>query len=72
MPILNVKVSAPRSDELTQKIASTLAELTESVLGKRPDVLAMTIEYVDPRDWFGGRALARLPRARAAFTSTSR
>ena len=59
MPILNVKVSAPRSDELTQKIASTLAELTESVLGKRPDVLAMTIEYVDPRDWFvGGRSLA--------------
>jgi 4-oxalocrotonate tautomerase len=59
MPILNVKVSAPRSDELTRKIASTLAELTTSILGKQPEVLAIAIDYVDPRDWIvGGRSLA--------------
>jgi 4-oxalocrotonate tautomerase len=59
MPILNVKVSAPRSDELTGKIASTLAELTTSILGKQPEVLAIAIDYVDPRDWIvGGRSLA--------------
>ena len=59
MPILNVKVGAPRSDHLTQQIASTLAELTNRVLGKPPEVTAIAISYVDPRDWIvGGRSLA--------------
>ncbi len=59
MPILNVKVAASRSDKLSNEIASTLVELTKRVLGKNPDLMAVTISYVDPRDWFvGGRSLA--------------
>ena len=59
MPILNVKVSGPRSDELTRDIARTLVEITTRVLGKNPELTAVAISYVDPRDWIvGGRSLA--------------
>jgi 4-oxalocrotonate tautomerase len=59
MPILDVKVSAPRSEELTGRLTATLAELTVSVLGKKPELIAIAVTYVDPRDWFvAGRSLA--------------
>jgi len=59
MPILNVKVAAPRSDELTHQIAGTLVEITKRVLGKNPELTAVTVSYVDPRDWIiAGRSLA--------------
>jgi 4-oxalocrotonate tautomerase len=59
MPILNVKVAAPRSDDLTRQIASTLLGLTSRVLGKSPELTAIAIDYIDPRDWIvGGRSLA--------------
>lgn len=59
MPILNVKVSAIRSDEMTRAIASLLIDRTQHILGKDPAVTAIAIDYVDPRDWIaGGRTLA--------------
>jgi 4-oxalocrotonate tautomerase len=59
MPILNVKVSAPRTTELSERINEMLLELTSRVLGKRRDLTAIAIDYVDPRDWFvGGKSLA--------------
>ena len=59
MPILNVKVSAQRSAQMTQKIAATLLDLTSRILGKDPKVTAITIDYVDPADWIvGGQTLA--------------
>jgi 4-oxalocrotonate tautomerase len=59
MPILNVKVAAARSPELTQRIAGTLIELTSRVLGKAPELTAIAIDYVNPEDWIvGGRSLA--------------
>jgi 4-oxalocrotonate tautomerase len=59
MPILNVKVSANRSPEMTQKISSTLSEITKRVLGKDPNVTAIAIDYVNPEDWVvGGKTLA--------------
>lgn len=59
MPILNVTVSGSRSDDLTQRIASTLLELTKRVLGKKPEVTSIAIRYIDPRDWIiGGHSLA--------------
>src|SRR4051794_14633979 len=59
MPILNVKVSGTRSDELTRDIARTLVEITARVLGKKPELTAVAISYIDPRDWIvGGRSLA--------------
>jgi 4-oxalocrotonate tautomerase len=58
MPILNVKVSAKKSPELTQKIATTLLELTTRVLGKDPRLTSIAIDYVDPENWIvGGKSL---------------
>ncbi len=71
MPILNVKVSARRSPEMTRKIAATLLELTSRILGKDPNVTAIAIDYVAPRT--GSSADRRWPRkAGRASISTSR
>ncbi|HWM65841.1 MAG TPA: tautomerase family protein [Steroidobacteraceae bacterium] len=58
MPILNVKVSAARSAQMSKEIAGILLDLTTRILGKKPDVTAIAIDYVDPDDWIvGGRSL---------------
>lgn len=59
MPILNVKISGQRSDETTKAVAKLLLDLTSRILGKDPNVTAIAIDYVDPRDWIvGGASLA--------------
>ncbi len=68
MPILNVKVAAPRSPELTARIAALLADLTARILGKKPEVTAIAIDSVDPADWYvGGRSLAEQGRSSVYF-----
>lgn len=68
MPILNVKVSARRTPELSARITETLLELTSRVLGKRRDLTAVVIDYVDPQDWFiAGQSLAELKKASFYF-----
>ena len=58
MPILNVKVSATKSPELTRRIADLLLDLTTRILKKRRDVTSIAIDYVDPDHWIvGGRSL---------------
>lgn len=57
MPILHVKVSAQKSHALTRAIADTLIDLTTRILHKRPELTAITIDYVDPESWIvGGRS----------------
>lgn len=59
MPILTVKVSAKKSKEMTQKISGILLDLTTSILGKKPEVTSIAIDYVDPDDWIiAGRSLS--------------
>jgi 4-oxalocrotonate tautomerase len=59
MPILNVKVSASPSRELSAKINAGLLELTSRILRKNPDLTAVAIDYVPPEHWYvGGRTLA--------------
>jgi 4-oxalocrotonate tautomerase len=68
MPILNVKVSALRSREMTRKISSTLSDLTQQILGKDPNVTSIAIEYVDPEDWIvGGRPLSEQAKSSVYF-----
>ncbi len=68
MPILNVQVSAQRSPELSERITEALLELTSRVLGKRRDLTAVVIDYVDPRDWFiAGKSLAELKKTSFYF-----
>ena len=59
MPILNVKVSAEKSPELTGKISGLLLDLTTRILKKKPEVTAIAIEYVARDSWVvGGRLLS--------------
>jgi 4-oxalocrotonate tautomerase len=57
MPMINVKVSAAKSAELTAKISHIITDLTVRILKKEPEVIA--IDYVDPDHWIvGGRSLS--------------
>ncbi|MFT3734723.1 MAG: 4-oxalocrotonate tautomerase family protein [Rhodocyclaceae bacterium] len=59
MPILNVKVSATKSPELTRRIADLLLDLTSRILRKKRDVTAIVIDYVAHDDWLiAGRPLS--------------
>lgn len=59
MPILNLKLGATRSDALSVSAIRILADKTQAILGKKPEVTAITISYVDPRDWIvDGKSLA--------------
>ena len=59
MPILNLKVSAIPSAELSQALASGLVDVTTRVLRKKPDLTAVTVDYTAPEHWIvGGRSLA--------------
>ena len=58
MPILNIKVSAKRSPEMTQLISTILQDLTSRILHKDPRLIAIAIDYVDPEDWMiAGKSL---------------
>ncbi|CAB3792220.1 tautomerase family protein [Pararobbsia alpina] len=68
MPILNVKVGAKRSSELTTKISAILLDLTTRILGKDPHLTAIAIEYVDPEDWIvGGKSLSEQGKSSIYF-----
>jgi len=68
MPILNVKVSAQKSEAMTQKISSILLDLTTRVLGKKPEVTSIAIDYVSPDDWVvAGRTLTEQRKSSIYF-----
>jgi len=59
VPILNVKVSAKKSAELTHSISRLLLDLTTRILHKKPELTAIAIDYVNPDDWIvGGKSLS--------------
>lgn len=68
MPVINVKVSANRSNELTKNIAEMVSDLTQRILHKDPAVTAILIEYLAPDDWIvGGRSLSDLGKRSVYF-----
>ena len=68
MPILNVKVSAIKSAELSKSISGILLELTARILNKKPEVTSIAIDYVDPDDWIvGGRSLSEQGKSSIYF-----
>lgn len=54
MPYLNVKVSIPESSESAEKIVAVLMKYTSEVLGKKPDVTSIEIDFIAPNKWFVG------------------
>jgi 4-oxalocrotonate tautomerase len=68
MPILNVKVSAQKSEKMTKDISGILLDLTTRILGKKPEVTSIAIDYVDPQDWIvGGRSLTEQGKSSIYF-----
>jgi 4-oxalocrotonate tautomerase len=64
MPILNLKVSAPRSASLSRTLSEGLVEATARILRKNPEITAVAIDYVSPEDWIvGGKSLAAQKKA---------
>ncbi|KAF3999419.1 tautomerase family protein [Glaciimonas immobilis] len=63
MPILNVKVSAIKSQTLTSEISTLLLDLTTRILKKKREVTSIAIDYVNPEDWIvGGISLKELAK----------
>jgi 4-oxalocrotonate tautomerase len=68
MPILNVKISGQKSEKMTKDISGILLELTTRILGKKPEVTSIAIDYVDPQDWIvGGRSLTEQGKSSIYF-----
>ena len=58
MPVINVKISGARGAGMTEQVAAMLMDLTSEVLGKKRELIAIAIQYVDRADWFiAGRRL---------------
>ena len=68
MPILNVKISANKSPEMSKRISTLLLKLTSEILGKDPNVTSIAIDYIDPDNWIvGGRSLSEQGRSSVYF-----
>lgn len=68
MPILNVKVSARRSPEMTARISTLLLDLTSRILKKDRAVTSIAIDYIDPADWIvAGRSLSEQGKSSVYF-----
>ena len=52
MPILTVKVSVPKSKDISDGIVSLLMAATRDVLKKKPEDTAIAVDFVDPDDWY--------------------
>lgn len=59
MPYLNLKLSGAPDEATVAALASRLTELTATLLRKKREVTALSVEWVPPAHWFiGGAALA--------------
>jgi 4-oxalocrotonate tautomerase len=60
MPILTLKIAPLQNPERYQQLARALTRITAEVLGKRPEVTAVTIHDLAAAQWFvGGRDVQR-------------
>ncbi len=52
MPYLNVKLAMPESAELAEKVVTVLMKHTTEILGKKPEVTSIQVDFVSPHLWF--------------------
>lgn len=61
MPHIVLQLSGSRDADLGRQAVATVNQLTEQVLGKVPEVMATTLQYIADEDWFvGGQPLSEL------------
>jgi 4-oxalocrotonate tautomerase len=51
MPHLNVQISGQPDPQLSAKVARSLTTLTRDVLGKKPELTSVSVQYVAPEHW---------------------
>ncbi|UOD32197.1 4-oxalocrotonate tautomerase [Massilia violaceinigra] len=51
MPIINVKVSAVKSPAMVKRIAQLVQDKTVGILRKKPELISIAIDFVDPDCW---------------------
>lgn len=54
MPYLNVRIAREESSDVAKKLVSALMKRTHEVLGKKPEVTSIAIDFVPPELWFVG------------------
>ena len=70
MPHIVVHLSGQPDPAISRRVVESVAGLTQSVLGKKLPVIAITLQYIPHEQWFiGGQALSEL--GRNAFHRTS-
>lgn len=58
MPYLNVKVCGQKRPEVTQRIFNSLTTYTSEILGKKTDLISISVEYIDHEQWaIAGKSL---------------
>ena len=61
MPHIAIQLSGPRNAQRQQQISQAIAQLTQDILGKRPEVIAITFTQVAAQDWWiAGKTLEEL------------
>jgi 4-oxalocrotonate tautomerase len=64
MPILTLKIAAEPNPDLAERAALTVADLTERVLHKKRELIAVAVATLAPSSWFvGGRSLQALGKS---------
>ena len=59
MPLLHLHIAARHDPALAERAAAVVHRHTVEQLGKRSELIAVSVSFVDPGTWFiGGRALA--------------
>lgn len=59
MPLLTLRIAAAPDRHLAARAAALLHQLTVTHLCKRPELIAIAVDFVDPATWFvADRALA--------------
>lgn len=54
MPYLNVRIAMEKSSSIADKITSSLLTHTTEILGKKPEVTSIEVDFVNPDLWFIG------------------
>ena len=54
MPYLNVRIAQKESPDVAEKIVSALMTLTSDLLGKKPEVTSIAVDFISPDLWFVG------------------
>ncbi|NNM59217.1 MAG: 4-oxalocrotonate tautomerase family protein [Legionellales bacterium] len=61
MPFVNLKISMKKSDKMIKACSEIISAVTSNVLKKKPELISLVIDFVDPDNWIiGGSSLSDL------------